>query len=254
MDPETALTLQVVRRFAAHLLPGAVLTRFEPQLDQAAAVLASLEPEAGMRAWPERIRVLPRALGLKAPSVADEVVDAVYEALLTGHRLAADYRSRVHGGETKSYVINPLGLVFRDQVVYLVATLWDYEDIRHLALHRFETARCLDELRIEPSNFDLDAYIAQGYFDYRESGSNLALRLRFNREAAYHLYETPISDDQQLTETDDGAIELAATVNDTAQLRWWLLGFGASVVVTEPVSLREEIRSELERGLNAYGA
>ena len=32
-----------------------------------------------------------------------------------------------------------------------------------------------------------------------------------------------------------------ATVSDTAQLRWWLLGFGGQVEVIKPNFLREEM-------------
>lgn len=254
MDPEAALTFQILQRFATHLLPRSVLRRLEPQLRQSEAVLEALSPEAGPRAWPGRIRVLPRTIDLYAPTVATDVIEVVYRALLEGRRLEADYRPRVAGGDTvKTYEINPLGLVFRDQVAYLVCTMWDYGDIRQLALHRFERARLLDRPRTEPEAFDLDAYIAEGHFHIRESGERLALRARFAADAAYHLHETPLAADQTLTPLDDGRVELTGTVQDTAQLRWWLLGFGSGVEVIAPAALRAEFRLEVERLAALYG-
>jgi predicted DNA-binding transcriptional regulator YafY len=253
IDPETALTLRILERFAVHLLPGSVVRQFEAPMRQADRVLQSLEPAAGMRAWPERVRVLPRAMQLQPPHVEPSVVDAVYEALLTGRRLSAAYHPRVAGGERRDYVINPLGLVFQDQLSYLVVSLWDYHDVRHLALHRFASAVVLDEPRSEPPDFDLDAYIAEGHFQFRESDDTLALRARFDQDAAYHLYETPISDDQVLLEAEDGTVELAASVHDTAQLHWWLLGFGASVEVVAPEALRDQIAAEVQRLAAVYG-
>ena len=253
MDPETALTLQILQRFATHLLPRSVLRRLEPQLRQADGVLARLSPEAGPRAWPERVRVLPRTIDLHAPDVAPDVIEHVYQALLEGRRLQGDYRPRVAGGDTtKSYEINPLGLVFRDQVAYLVCTLWDYDDIRQLALHRFERTQVLDRPRAEPERFDLDEYIAAGHFHIRETEDSLALRLRFDAEAAYHLYETPLARDQRLEPLPDGRVDLTATVQDTAQLRWWLLGFGSGVEVVAPNSLREEFSQEARRLASMY--
>jgi predicted DNA-binding transcriptional regulator YafY len=35
-------------------------------------------------------------------------------------------------------------------------------------------------------------------------------------------------------------VRLQATVPDTAQLRWWLRGFGSEVEVLEPSAIREE--------------
>lgn len=253
MDPEAALSLQILDRFASHLLPHAALRRLEPQFSQSRALLDRLSPLAGPRIWPERVRVLPRTINLQAPKVAHDVIENVYRALLEGRRLDAQYRPRIAGGDTvKHYEVDPLGLVFRDQVAYLVCTLWDFDDIRQLALHRFEVAELLDQPRREPEEFDLDAYIAEGHFHIRESGENFALRARFHPDAAYHLYETPLSSDQQLTTNDGRWVDLRATVQDTAQLRWWLRGFGAGVEVLEPAALRDEFADEVRHMARLY--
>jgi len=253
MDPETALTFEILERFARHLLPRSVLSRLDPHFKQADSVLGQLSPEAGPRAWPERVRVLPRTIDLQSPSVAAGVVDVVYRALLEGKRVEADYRPRVQGGDkVRTYEVNPLGLVFRDQVAYLVCTLWDYADVRQLAMHRFERAELTDRPRNELDGFDLDEYIRAGHFQIRESSETLPLRVRFSADAAYHLHETPLADDQRLEELPDGRVELTATVLDTAQLRWWLQGFGAGVEVMAPASLREEFAAEVRRMAGLY--
>ena len=47
-------------------------------------------------------------------------------------------------------------------------------------------------------------------------------------------------------------VRIAATVNDTWQLRWWLMGQGAGVEVCAPVELRDEIRTALNDVGNLY--
>jgi len=254
MDPETALTFEILERFAGHLLPRSVLRRLDPQFRQADQVLQQLSPTAGPRAWPERVRVLPRTIDLIAPQVREDIVEVIYRALLEGYRLTGDYRPRTEGGDSvRTYEINPLGIVFRDQVAYLVCTLWNYERIVQLALHRFEWAALTGRGQSEPDDFDLDEYIAQGHLHVRESGDTLRLRVRFAAEAAYHLQETPLSRDQQLSRVGEQTTELTATVADTAQLRWWLLGFGPSAEVIEPAALRGEFRQLIGRMASAYG-
>jgi len=49
-----------------------------------------------------------------------------------------------------------------------------------------------------------------------------------------HLYETPLSDDKSITEIGDGRMMVKATVLNTEELRWWLLGFGRHVEVVSP--------------------
>jgi predicted DNA-binding transcriptional regulator YafY len=240
MDPEAALTLAIVERFARDLLPRSALHRLAPQFKTAAGILEQLPEGAGPRVWPARVRTLSRSLELQPPEVSEAVIEAVYRALLEGRQLRGEYRPRTHGGAPQTYdVIHPLGLVFRDQVAYLVATLWNYADVRQLALHRFASAEVLDEERAEPNGFDLDRYIEEGHFHIRESGDLLHLRVRLDRAAAYHLQETPLTNDQVVTELDDGQLELAASVRDTLQLRWWLLGFGSAAEVVAPETCRE---------------
>lgn len=68
------MTLRILERFAVHLLPGSVGRQFEAPMRQADRVLQTLEPAAGMAAWPERVRVLPRAMQLQPPHVEPSVV------------------------------------------------------------------------------------------------------------------------------------------------------------------------------------
>lgn len=46
-----------------------------------------------------------------------------------------------------------------------------------------------------------------------------------------------------MIERKDGRALVRATVADTTQLRWWLLGFGEKVEVLKPKRLREEFRA-----------
>ena len=65
-----------------------------------------------------------------------------------------------------------------------------------------------------------------------------------------HVTESRLSRDHRATTQDDGRVLVEATVADTADLRWWLLSFGAAVEVLSPDGLRAEIRSQA-RGMAA---
>jgi predicted DNA-binding transcriptional regulator YafY len=47
---------------------------------------------------------------------------------------------------------------------------------------------------------------------------------------------------------------VTATVRDTEQLHWWLLGFGSMVTVVSPDSLRVEMAQDLANAARAYVA
>ena len=148
-------------------------------------------------------------------------------------------------------ITGPWASRFPTVSLYLVATLWNYTNPVQLAVHRLEAAWLRDEPVQWPDGFDLDGYIAEGGFRYPESGEDLHLRARFTPEAAFHLFEVALSADQALEETEAGG-ELTATVQDTQELRWWLLGFGANVRVLGPDALVRELADVAERMVAAY--
>lgn len=58
---------------------------------------------------------------LLPPQYNNAAIRVVYDALLAGHRFTAEYRSRAaESDEIKSYEVNPLGLVVRGNLLYLV--------------------------------------------------------------------------------------------------------------------------------------
>jgi predicted DNA-binding transcriptional regulator YafY len=141
--------------------------------------------------------------------------------------------------------------VQRGAVTYLLATVSTHQDVRLFALHRFQTAEMLDEPVVRPKGFDLDKYIATGAFGFG-AGNEIKLEAAFSHDAAAHLYETPLSQDQLLKPLDKERVKVSATVSDTSQLRWWLLGFGGEVEVLKPNSLRREIAKAARAAARRY--
>ena len=236
LEAPTAITLLLVRDYLLPLLPKSIGDELAPYFEKAKEVLKGTRLEQ----WSRRVRMIRRGPVLKAPTVAPDVLDAVYGALLEGRQLEADYRSR-NAPEPKRRRIHPLGLVTKEDVLYLVATLEDYEDVRQLALHRMSRAEALARPARTPSGFSLKAYIEEERFGYPVGEEKIRLVAAFDETTAAHLYERQIATDQRLERRANDVV-LRATVPNTSELRWWLLGFGDRVEVLEPPSLRAEFR------------
>jgi predicted DNA-binding transcriptional regulator YafY len=161
----------------------------------------------------------------------------------------------VERNESVSWTINPLGIVLQDRLITLVCTIGNYhqlKDVRQLQLHRITEATQLEEPAVSPEGFSLDGYIAGGAFSYRNGEGSIPLKAVFEQDAAIHLEETPLSEDQQLTSQEDGNVFVEATVADTRQLRWWLLGFGGRIEVLEPNELRNELKDHAAKMMSRY--
>jgi predicted DNA-binding transcriptional regulator YafY len=251
MSPTAALTLRLVDAHLATLLPPSVRTALQPYVLGAGKVLDGIGDNP-LRAWPEKIRVIPAGQPLQPATVDEAVLAVVYDALLRERRFHCRYQPR-GAEEVKEYEVSPLGLVSMDRQLYLVATLWDYEEPVLLRPHRMESAQLLEKAVQPPGNFSLDAYIARGELQFANSERTLRLELLFSKVVGNHLLETPLSDDQQVTEEKDGRLRVKATVQDTRQLRWWLLGFSAGVEVVKPKRLRDEFAATAATLAERYG-
>lgn len=252
MDLTTALTFRMAEEHLTRLLPKNCINDMKPHFVQAHKVLDATE-EGALAHWPDKVRIVPRTQPLIPPKVEQAVIDIVYEALFRNRRFVGLYRRQ---GETgKEYEVSPLGLVYNDPMVYLVATCWEYQDVRLLALHRFMTAELLKDKPVNvPTGFDLQEFLDAGALGFsQEVGKVLPLQLLFTSQAVAHLRESPLTAKQKLTEQPDGRVLVEATVPDTQQLRWWLLGFGENVEVVGPNELREEITERIRRQGVLYG-
>lgn len=238
MTAEEALTFKLVEQFLIPLLPLSVKDQMADYFAMADNAL-KISPLAN---WADKVRIIPNNQSLLPAQINSEVLSVVYEALLKNRRFTAIYRRRGKPqDEIKPYEVSPLGLIFKDSAVYLVATLWDYPDVKQLATHRFQEATLLEKTATVPNGFTLDNYIAEGEFDYPTvSGHTINITLNIQPWLNKQLTETPLSQNQHITPKDESTFQLQATVKDTRQLRWWLKSLGADVEILEPQSLREE--------------
>lgn len=241
ITPPAALAFRLAESHLADLLPPSVLDYLEPHFQRAREVLKTTSL-GGFKAWSDKVHVIPRGLRLKPAKVEADVQHVVYEALLARQRFSTLYLPR-DGEQAVEYEVNPLALVLRQGVTYLVATLWDYDDVKHLALHRMQSATPLDHKARQPGNFRIDDYLESGAFAYPVSTRKIKLRALFDIATAHHLLETPLADDQTLKADGEEHMLLKATVDDSAELRWWLLGFGDGVEILSPKRLRQEFRN-----------
>ncbi len=250
MDLTAALTFRMVEEYLSRLLPKTCTVSLAPHMKRARTILGD-PGHGGLADWPEKVKVVPRTQPLLPPTIEPQIMETVYAALLQNRRFKGFYKRHDESG--KELEINPLGLVFNDPVVYLVATCWDYTDVRSFALHRFTSAELTDIPVTRPTDFSLQKFIDDGAFGFASDlGATIRLKARFTREAAAHLWESRLSEDQIISDDRAAWVMVEATVADTPQLKWWLLGFGAQIEVLEPHGLRDEVADSVLKSAKLY--
>jgi predicted DNA-binding transcriptional regulator YafY len=246
-----ALTLAMVEQHLNNLLPASTLSQLQPYFKAARQHLSNIPQTQRARSWLNKVRSVPTTQPLLPPNIKPTVQHTVYEALLGDKQIEIKYLKR---GEEKAvdYRIHPLAAVQRGTVTYLFCRLFDYEDFRTLALHRIQSASILEDAAKIPAGFSIDDEINKGRFGFGE-GKQIRLEAVFYNGSGDHLFETALSSNQTLTEQADGSLTLNATVADTPQLAWWLLGLGDGVEIVKPASLRKTLASTIAKMHAIYG-
>lgn len=236
MTVSDALLLSMVRDYLIPILPPAVTAVLEPQFRAAADLLESASKTNPMAAWKEKVVSIPAMQRLIPPDVVPGIMDGVASALIYGRKLLVSYRSR-SSGKSSELTLNPLGLVQRGQVFYLVATAGQYTDVRLYAVHRMLDAKVTTEHvtllnGLDPLAFNLHEYVKKGFADFG-SGEEVVIELKISPALTDHLQECRLSLDQVIEHKTElnGWSRLKATVQDTQQLHWWLRGLGDGVKV-----------------------
>lgn len=237
LDPQAALVFKMAEQHLKQVLPASTLDALRPWFRAANGVLDAL-PD-GIGGWMGKVRILPNGPPLIPPSINQDVQSAIYHALFENRRLALSYRPR--GAEiAKAYEINPMAVVQRGHLIYIVCTLWDYSNPMLMLMHRVESAVVMDTPATCPEGFDVDEYIAEGELGYRV-GPPILLRTVLDPSLEQVFSETRLAEDQALERINDGKILISATVQDTKELRAWLRSFGRLVSVLQPAGFLDEL-------------
>jgi predicted DNA-binding transcriptional regulator YafY len=252
MSVAEALSLRLIEGTVRPLLPADVLEVLEPRWHQAKENLTSLgEANRHARArWVDKVRAVPASLPLLPPKMAPGVLETVQEALGEERRLLAKYQA-AGDARAKELELHPLALVQVATITYLLATTFDYPDVRRYAVHRIRAAKMSSEPLKKPAGFDIDAYIAGGGFQFG-TARELKLQARVQAPLVELLTETPLSADQKIVPAKEPWHMLTATVLDSWQLWWWLLGRGDQIVVVKPVALRRNLAQTLKAAAKQY--
>lgn len=245
LDPATALAMVLAEQHVKNLLPPVAVDQLSVQFQMARQFLDSLESNSFSK-WNNKVRSIDNGKALLPAKVEPQIWQAVTEALLMGQALDVQYMAR-SSSVGKAYTLHAQGLVTRHNVTYLLATVNDYADIRQFPLQRILQATASTQGYRLKADFDVQTYIDNGGFGYALEGAEqwVTLRARIDQDTARMLSETPLSEQQTLSEPQaDGWVELNALVSNDQQTLWWLQGFGARFDVLEPQNWRESIREQ----------
>ena len=249
MDLSEALSLVLVEDTLKAMMPLSLRRGLEPRFLQARRKLEALAEENATARWPDKVASVQPQMSLQTPEVNEALLERIQLGLLEEQQLRCLYYA-AHQDKERELTLNPLALVQRGSITYLVATAEPYTDVRQYALHRFREVDLLETTLSRPEDFELQGYLGS---DALQFGAQERVKLQawVSDSLARLIRETPLSADMVLEPLEEGC-HLQATVRDSWQLRWWLLQQGRNICVEAPQQLKAYLRETLQKALSRY--
>jgi len=176
----------------------------------------------------------------------------VSEAVWASRRIEIDYR---RGDETVTRVLEPLGIVLKAGIWYLVAQVDG--QARTYRVSRIRAARPLDETFDRPTGFDLGAWWAESSAAYERDAPRIEITVRVRTEAMWRLADAvggrAVREAERLGPPDaDGRETLRINVEWPGEATGRFVAAAPDLEVLEPARLRDELVAAATAAIETY--
>ncbi|PKG38325.1 helix-turn-helix transcriptional regulator [Psychromonas sp. Urea-02u-13] len=249
MTPSLALAFNMFAEYAQHLLPSSVNKQLQGQFNQAQRALT--DPKLAL--WQSKIATAPPGFQLHKAEIDEAILNTIEQAIIDQAQLKIVYRNRpknfVHHA-AKERLINPLGLVIRGNVYYLIAHTPENQE-RAFVVHRMSSAeRSYNEV-VFPTDFNLQAFMKKGGGVF-PTDEYVDLELKVDRNRGHHLLETPLCPNQTVSEFDEQYFIIKANLPVNHELHWWLMSMADFTEVIAPQSVKKKVIEHLKDAMSMY--
>ncbi|CAK2219473.1 WYL domain-containing protein [Vibrio crassostreae] len=225
LNAHESLLLALAEKHLKLLLPKDVMQSLRPHFTEAKYNLEFDPKNHKDRVWKDKIKVVTESQPLLAPKIDNKVLESISKALYEDRLLTVTYHNA--NKQVRTSTVMPLGLAQQGVRLYLVCRFEGFNNERSLAVHRINDAIVSSFNFKRPESFSLAKYDSDGRFGFGE-GESCQVQFDIDKQAGYHLVETPLSEDQAIEELES-TYRVSATVIDSFLLDKWLKSFGTDV-------------------------
>lgn len=240
---------------AAMLYVSTMLHRNTLMNDAITSVRRNIE-SGFFQGMPERSRLLRERIyilgdTLSNPEQFGDILGSLVRAVSETYRVKVEYIN--NDGKTSSRILEPLGMVCKRSVWYLIARQVDIQETRTFRVDQVcHLTNLPEEPFAYPTGFLLPEYIGNSWGVFCNDPVRI-VRLRFSPQVARRVKNLCYHPSQRIVQEDaDGSIVIRFEVCGLLEMRSWIMQWGSQVEVLEPLDLRKQIREMAENIIKTY--
>jgi predicted DNA-binding transcriptional regulator YafY len=217
---------------------GSLERKIRAAIRQARKRPTETDVEALLRAELIAVQAGPR------PAEDPAVLVKLRQALLASRMLRFIY----HGGSLPgaSREVVPFGIIF-GRMNYLIGADAGTTKPKHWRLDRIEKLECLDTVASPPADFDLVAFANTAFAYFEGPQEDVVLHVLPGGMEDFKNYRFHSS--QSLEQHPEGGVIVRFRASGMLELAWHLFTWGNKIEIVEPISLRQQMTTELRAAL-----
>lgn len=173
----------------------------------------------------------------------------VMRAILSGRTIRAVYHTQSRNEKTERE-IDPYYLVPREQRFYLIGYCHAAGEVRMFRISRFLQVELTDK-PFDKGDFNIGQYMKHTW-SIERGDSLITFKIRFYPDVARYVKEEEMFVRPKMTDLSDGGLLFEVTVNHEREFLNWVVQYGPSAEILEPVSYRDRFREQLGRWMKLY--
>lgn len=181
-------------------------------------------------------------VGISDYSKKAELIDDLMVGIEDHRAVFLTYQS-LRATEPVTYDVYPYGLAYHRGSLYLIGRAPQHDEIRHWKVDRIDNAELTEIHFNRPEDFNLEEHL-KGSFGIYHGDGDVQIKVRFSPEVARYVSESKWHESQKLKTEKDGSVIVEFHLDDTEEIKRWIMSFGKHAQVIEPRELRNEILGE----------
>lgn len=178
---------------------------------------------------------------LAQPKSTGNTFRVLTSSIIEGHAIRIQYEKIT--GEKSDRIVEPLGMLAKRGVWYLIARTPGTEDMRAYRVDQIDSAYARERMKFEyPQGFTVESYVGDSWGIYSDDEVRRVV-LRFSSRVARRVKNLCYHHSQRVIEQSaDGSLLIEFNVCGHVELVSWILQWGHQVEVIESEDLREKVR------------